>query len=74
MQLKSHLTVFLIHVATRQLLRTYIEKKHYHVDKKGAEVGFVWHLDTLFQPNNILVGTSFCCRKHQSKFISKTIV
>ena len=26
-----------------------IEKKHYHVGKKVAHVGFVWHPDTLFQ-------------------------
>ena len=44
----------------QQLLRempTHIEKKHYHVSKKVANVGFVRHLDTLFQPNDILVGT-----------------
>ena len=36
---------------------TYIEKKHYHVDKKVSSIGFVWHPDTLFQSHNISVGT-----------------
>ena len=52
---------FLLHLGTRELLRqmpTYIEKKHYHVGKKFADVDFVWHPDTLFQPNDISVGTS----------------
>ena len=58
---------FLIHVGTQQLPRqmpTYIEKKHYHVGKKVADICFVWHLDTLFQPNDILVGTSLFTIKH----------
>ena len=42
-----------------------IEKKHYHVGKKVVHVGSVWHPDTLFQPNDILVGTSFSCRKYR---------
>ena len=53
MQLSPHLTAFLIHVGTRQLLPTYIEKKHYCHGKKVADVGFLWHLDTLFQPSDI---------------------
>ena len=28
------------------------------IGQKVAEVCFVWHQDTLFQPNDILVGTS----------------
>ena len=39
----------------------YIEKKHYHVSKKVADIGFVWYTDTLLQPNN-LVGTSLSSR------------
>ena len=31
--------------------------------QKIAHVGFVSHQDTLFQPNDISVGTSFSCRK-----------
>ena len=42
----------------------YIEKKHYHVGKKVAHVSFVWYRDTLFQPNDISVGTSFFRRKY----------
>ena len=30
--------------------------------KKVAHVGFVWNPDTLFQPNDISVGTSFSCK------------
>ena len=26
---------------------------------------FIWHPDTLFQPNDILVGTSLTCRKYR---------
>ena len=51
-------SAFLIHMGTWQLLRkmpTYIKKKHYHFGKKVADVGFVWHPDTLFQANNISV-------------------
>ena len=61
-------TAFLTHVYTRQLPRqmlTYIEKKYYHVGKKVAHFGFVWHPDILFQPNDISVGTSFSCRKYR---------
>ena len=60
-------TAFLTHVDTQQLLRqmlAYIEEKHYHVGKKFSHVGFVWHPDALFQPNDISV---------LSTFISKTI-
>ena len=49
-------TAFQTHVNTRQLprqIRAYIEKKHYHVGKKVADVSFIWHPDTLFQPNDI---------------------
>ena len=56
----------------RQLLRhmkAYIEKKHYHVGKKVADLGLVWHPDTLFQPNDISVGSSFFCRKYRFKHI-----
>ena len=35
-----------------------IEKKLYHVGKTVAGVGFEWYPDTLFQPNDISVGTS----------------
>ena len=66
----------IIHVGTWQLLRqmpTYIEKKHYHVGKRIADIGFVWNPDTLFQPNDILAGPSLCCRKYWSTFTSKTI-
>ena len=58
---------FLTHVDTRQLPRqlpVYIEKEHYHIGKKVANVGFVWHPDILFQSNDISVGTSFSCRKY----------
>ena len=37
-------SVFLIHVSTRQL-RTFIEKKHYHVGKKVADIGLLCHPD-----------------------------
>ena len=60
-------TAFLINVDIWQLTRqmsTYIEKKHYHVSKNVADVSFVWHPDTLLQPNDILVGTSLSCRKY----------
>ena len=36
-----------------------------HMGKKVAGVGFVWHPGTLFQPNDILIGTSVSCRKFQ---------
>lgn len=42
-------TAFLIHVGTRKLPRqlpAYVDKTHYHVSKKVADVGFVWHSDT----------------------------
>ena len=65
-------TAFLIHVGMQQLL-TYIEQKHYNVLKKVANVSFVWHPDTLFQPNDILFGTCFSCRKYRSTFIPKII-
>ena len=48
---------------------TYIEKNHYHVCKKVADVGFLWHPDTLFQPNDILVGTSLSLVKNTVKHI-----
>ena len=54
-------TAVLIHVCTRQFPRqipTYIEKKDFHVGKKVAEISFVWHPDTLFQLNDISIGTS----------------
>ena len=57
----SAATTFLIHIGTQQLprqMQTYIEKKHYHDSKKVADVGFEWHPDTSFQPNDISVGTS----------------
>ena len=57
-QYKSQYTVFLIHIGMQQLL-IYIDKKHYEVWKKVTDVGFVWLPDTLFQPNDILVGLSF---------------
>ena len=63
---------FLTDADTRQLLRhmkAYIEKKHYHVGKKVADLGLVWHPDTLFQPNDISVGSSFFCRKYRFKHI-----
>ena len=44
-------TAFLTHVDTRQLPRqmsAYVEKKHYHVGKKVADVGFVCNPETLF--------------------------
>ena len=40
-------------------MTAYIEKKHYQVGKKVAHVGFPWHPDTLFQPNDFLVGHLF---------------
>ena len=46
-------------------MSTYIEKRHYHVGKKVAEVSFVWHLDTLFKSNDISVGTCLFCRKYR---------
>ena len=52
---------------------TYTEKKHYHVSKKFTDVSSVWHPDTLFQPNDILVGTSLLSKIPLSTFISKTI-
>ena len=55
---------FLVHVGKQQLLRQmsmYIEKKHYHVGKKFANV---WQRDTLFQSNDISVGESLSCRKY----------
>ena len=36
----------------------YIEKKHFHVGKNVADVGFLWHSDTLFQLTYISFGTS----------------
>ena len=41
--------------------------------KKVADVGFVWHLDTLFQPNDISVETSLLHKIPLSTFTSKTI-
>ena len=38
----------------------YIEKEHYHIDKNIANIGFVWHSDISFQPNeptSVLYGT-----------------
>ena len=43
---------------------TYIKKKYYHISEKVADVDFVWHPDTLFEPNDISVGTSLSCRKY----------
>ena len=41
----------------------YIEKKHYHVGKNVADVGFVMApINTLFQPNDTSVGSSLSCR------------
>ena len=57
-------TAFLIHVGTQQL-STYIEKKHYHVDKKVADTGSEWNPDTFFQPSDILVGISHSYRKYR---------
>ena len=62
----------------RQML-TYIKKKYYHISKKVAYVGFVWHPDTLFEPSDISVGTSLSLVENTVKkilkipFISKTI-
>ena len=42
-------TAFLIHVGTWKLpwqLPAYVDKAHYYVSKKVADVGFVWHSDT----------------------------
>ena len=50
----------------QQLLKQlpmYIEKEHHHVIKKVADIGIVWHPDTLLQPNDTLVGTTLSCRK-----------
>ena len=41
--------------------------EHYHVSEKDAHDGFVWHPDTLFQPNEISFGTSFFCRKYSQE-------
>ena len=49
-------SAFLIPVGRWQL-PMYIEKKHYHIGEKVAEVSFVWHPDALFQPNDISIGT-----------------
>ena len=40
-------------------------EKHYHVGKKVAHVGFVWHPNTVFQPDHISIGTSFSCTKYR---------
>ena len=32
--------------------------------QKVADVGFVWHPDTLFQSNDISVGTYLSCRSY----------
>ena len=47
----------------------YFEKKHFHVGKKVADIGYVWHPDTLFQPNDILVGTSLSLVENAIKHI-----
>ena len=52
---------FLIHVSTWQLprqMRTYIDKNALSRQQKVADMDFVWHPDTLFQSNDVLVGTS----------------
>ena len=36
----------------------YWKKKNYHIGEKVAEVGFVWHPEALYQPNDISIGTS----------------
>ena len=41
-------SAFLIHVGTRQLL-SYIEKKHYYISKKVADIDFVRHPDNCKQ-------------------------
>ena len=43
---------------------TYIEKKHYHVGKKVADVSFTLHPETFFQHNNISFGLFLSCRKY----------
>ena len=43
------------HAAIVEAIATYIEKKHYHVSKKVTDFDFVWHSETLFQPNDISV-------------------
>ena len=58
--IKNH-AAFLIHVDMWQLLKSMLvhnEKKHYHVGKKVADIGFTWHPDTLLQPSDISVGIS----------------
>ena len=60
--LLNRYTTFLSPVDTRQLPReipVYIGKKHYQVGEKNANVSFVWHPGTLFQPNDNSVETSF---------------
>ena len=55
-------------VTCRQLriqIQAYIEKKHYHVGKLVTHVGFVWHPDTLLQPNDTSEGISFSCREYR---------
>ena len=47
---------------------TYYEKNHHHVGKNVADVGFAWHPDTLFQPNDISVGTSLSLVEKHNHF------
>ena len=64
-----------IQIGTWQLPRqmpTYIEKKHYHVGKKVADVNFIWHQDTLFQSSDNSIGTSLLQKISLSTFISET--
>ena len=58
-----------------QLLKpmlVYNEKKHYHVGKKVADIGFTWHPDSLLQPNDISDGISLLYKIPLITLISKT--
>ena len=58
-------TAFLTHVDNYWgKCQCILRKKWNHVGKKVADVGFVWYPETLFQPNEILIGTSPSCRKY----------
>ena len=51
-------------IADTSVITEYIEKQHYHISKNVGTIGFVWHPDTLFQDNHVVVGISLLCRKY----------
>ena len=52
------------HAAIAKANAVIYQEKALHINKKVTNVGFVWYPNTLFQPNDILMGTSLSCRKY----------